>query len=283
MGVTLLALAGAFVAGPTVPAVGAADRVNSDAAEAAAERADHAMGSQIAKHEGAGGGERPGDSGSQSGTKSADDGVLGIDVSRWQGKVDWQYWWDKGKRFAYIKATEGVSYTSPTYRDQYDGAAGVGMIRGAYHFALPDVSGGAKQAEYFVDNGGQWTSDGKTLPGVIDLEYNPYGESCYGKTQSQMATWIKDFADTYHRRTSRDPVIYTSNSWWQKCVGSARSFAATSPLWVARYSDSVGPLPGDWDYYTFWQYSNEPIDQNRFNGSMARLKVLARSDSGSRR
>lgn len=228
---------------------------------------DHAMGSQIAKHER--------EQADADEPKADSSGVRGIDVSRWQGDVDWDYWWEKGKRFAYVKATEGVGYQSPTFSDQYNSSAEVGMIRGAYHFALPDVSTGAKQADYFVDNGGGWTSDGKTLPGVIDLEYNPYGDSCYGKSPSAMAAWIQDFSDTYYQRTGRYPVIYTSTSWWNQCVGSGHGFQDTVPLWVARYSSSVGTLPSGWSYYTFWQYSSTPIDQNVFNGSYERLKVLA--------
>jgi GH25 family lysozyme M1 (1,4-beta-N-acetylmuramidase) len=47
-------------------------------------------------------------------------------------------------------------------------------VRGAYHFGLPDRASGAAQAEFFVANGGRWTNDGKTLPPVLDIEYNPY-------------------------------------------------------------------------------------------------------------
>ena len=48
------------------------------------------------------------------------------------------------------------------------------MVRGAYHFANPRTSSGADQARYFVQNGGAWTADGKTLPGLLDIEFNPY-------------------------------------------------------------------------------------------------------------
>ncbi|ACU98738.1 MAG: lysozyme [Saccharomonospora viridis] len=201
--------------------------------------------------------------------------VPGIDVSGWQQNVDWAYWWGQGKRFAYVKATEGTSYKNPYFAQQYNGSYNIGMIRGAYHFALPNVSSGAAQANFFVDNGGGWSADGKTLPGVIDLEYNPYGDTCYGKTQSQMTAWILDFHDTYHARTGRWPVIYTSTSWWKQCVGTTGDFSSTAPLWIARYASSVGELPYNWSYHTFWQYTSTPIDQNSFNGSYERLQVLA--------
>lgn len=209
-------------------------------------------------------------------TAAVPSGVPGIDVSDWQGTVDWAGQYGAGKRFAYVKATEGTTYTSPSFGHQYNGSYNAGMIRGAYHFALPDSSSGSTQANHFVDNGGGWSSDGKTLPGALDMEWNPYGATCFGKSQAAMRSWINDFLETYESRTGRYPAIYTNATWWNECVGSDTSFGSKSPLWIARYSDSVGTLPAGWSTYTFWQYTDSPIDQNVFNGSLDRLKVLAK-------
>lgn len=149
------------------------------------------------------------------------------------------------------------------------------MIRGAYHFAVPSSSGGATQAQYFLDHGGGWSAGGRTLPGAVDLEWNPYGPTCYGMSKSQLRSWITAFVDRYRAGTGRNPVIYTNASWWDQCVGSSAPFASTVPLWVARYDDDHGALPGGWAYETFWQYSDDPIDQNRFNGSYAQLQTFA--------
>ncbi|GAA4610829.1 lysozyme [Saccharopolyspora hordei] len=226
---------------------------------------DTPMGSQIRKHEG----------GDEHAVPEVDPlaTVPGMDVSSHQGNVDWQSWWNQGMKFAYVKATEGTGYTNPYFAQQYNGSYDVGMIRGAYHFALPDRSSGAAQANYFVDNGGGWSKDGKTLPGALDMEYNPYGDTCYGKSKSQMTAWIKDFSDTYHSRTGRWPVIYTSTSWWNQCVDG--DFSSTNPLWVARYADSVGQLPHNWSVWTIWQYTSSPLDKNTFNGAYDRLQALA--------
>jgi GH25 family lysozyme M1 (1,4-beta-N-acetylmuramidase) len=203
-------------------------------------------------------------------------GVEGMDVSGHQGNVDWQHWWNQGKRFTYVKATEGTGYRNPYHPQQYNGSYDVGMIRGSYHFALPDRSSGAAQANYFVDHGGGWSADGRTLPGALDIEYNPYGDRCYGKSQAAMGAWIRDFHDTYHARTGRWPVIYTTTGWWNECVGTAENFGSTVPLWLARYDSTIGPLPHGWTFHTFWQYTSSPIDYNRFNGSADRLRVLAK-------
>ncbi|WP_285500421.1 lysozyme [Actinokineospora sp. NBRC 105648] len=227
---------------------------------------NHELGSQIRLHEGAERGPVP---------IAPAATVSGMDVASYQGNVNWASWWNQGKRFAYVKATEGTSYTNPYFAQQYNGSYSVGMVRGAYHFALPDKSSGAAQANYFVSNGGGWSRDGKTLPGVADLEYNPYGPTCYGKTQPDMAAWIREFAGTYRARTGRDAVFYTSTNWWSQCVGTAQTFSGTNPLWVARYSSTVGTLPNNWPVWTFWQYTSTPLDQDYFNGTPDRLRVLA--------
>ena len=207
-------------------------------------------------------------------------GVLGIDVSSHQGTVSKSTWTSKNRKFAYVKATEGTTYRNPYFSSQYGGAAKAGLIRGAYHFASPSGKSGKTQARYFVKNGGDWTPDGKTLPGVLDIEYNPYGSTCYGLSKTKMVSWITDFVTEYKKLTTRDAVIYTTTDWWTQCTGNTKKFATTNPLWVARYGTrSPGTLPGGWRVATFWQYTSTPIDQNRFSASLDRLKVLAKNAS----
>jgi GH25 family lysozyme M1 (1,4-beta-N-acetylmuramidase) len=206
-------------------------------------------------------------------------GLPGLDVSSWQGTVDWLAVATNGARFAYVKATEGTSYVNPYFTQQYGGASQVGLVRGAYHFALPDRSTGTAQAGWFATHGGAWTADNQTLPGALDIEYNPYGPTCYGLTQSAMVSWIAAFLNEYFVRTGRWAAIYTTTNWWQTCTGNYPGFALTSPLWIARWSDSVGPLPAGWSTYAFWQWTNQPVefpgDQDVFNGSQTDLVTLA--------
>lgn len=230
------------------------------------------MGMGVAAHDGV--------HGLPTGTKAAQ--TEGVDVSSHQGDVAWSTLWKSGVKWAYVKASEGTYYTNPYFARQYKGSHDVGMIRGAYHFATPDTTNGAAQADYFVDHGGGWSRDGKTLPGALDIEWNPYGDACYGKTPSGMVTWIRDFLTRYKARTGRDAVIYTATSWWIQCTGNHKGFASANPLWIARYAATVGALPAGWSYYTMWQYtSSGPTvgDHNRFNGTLDRLKALADGDS----
>ncbi|MEU5209852.1 lysozyme [Streptomyces sp. NPDC020742] len=233
------------------------------------------MGSTIVAHEGGApaGGPEP-----RAGHRRA---VAGVDVSSHNKKVGWSALRRSGVRFAYVKATEGNNYTNPYFAQQYRGSYSSGMIHGAYHFALPDNSSGSTQARYFADHGGDWSRDGRTLPGALDMEYNPYGATCYGKSAKGMVNWIEDFVETYREETGRDAVIYTSTNWWKRCTGNSGRFGRTNPLWIPRYGSSVGALPAGWRFHSIWQHtsSGHPVgDRNRFNGSFSRLKVLANGD-----
>jgi GH25 family lysozyme M1 (1,4-beta-N-acetylmuramidase) len=226
-------------------------------------------GSEIARHEGVHG---------VPSAYSAQAQTLGHDVSNWQGDVNWDKAVADGARFVYVKATEGMGYINPKFAQQYNGSYAVGLIRGAYHFARPDVSSGAEQARYFVEHGGGWSADGKTLPGALDIEYNPYGDDCYGLDAAGMVSWITDFSHTYNSLTGRSPVIYTSTKWWKKCTADSLAFGATNPLWIARYAAEIGPLPAGWSTHTIWQWADKgtlPGDQNYFNGAADRLSKLA--------
>jgi lysozyme len=206
----------------------------------------------------------------------------GHDVSSHQKNVDWQSAKEKGARFVYVKATESHTYRNPYFGRQYDGARDAGILRGAYHFAVPDKSSGATQAAYFVRNGGAWRADGWTLPPALDMEYNPYDKKhkCYGLSKARIVSWIRAFSDELERETGRRPVIYTTTHWWNTCTGGSSAFAANHALWLARYdSADTGALPAGWSMWTFWQYDNSgtlPGDQNLFNGSLTQLKRFAK-------
>src|SRR5207302_289117 len=91
----------------------------------------------------------------------------------------------------------------------------------------------AKHEPHGNTHGGGWSKDGKTLPGMLDMEWNPYGAACYGLSASGMVNWIKSFSNEYHAKTSRFPVIYTATSWWSQCTGNVGDFSSTNPLMIA--------------------------------------------------
>ena len=209
-------------------------------------------------------------------TRSPPDGVLGVDISSYQGKITWSTWTKRDKQFTYVKATEGTGFVNPQFGQQYNGAHAAGMIRGAYHFARPDVSGGAEQAEYFIAHGGGWRADGTTLPGALDIEYNPYGDDLLrqepgrhdgvDRPTSPARTW---------RSVKRSALIYTSTAWWKQCTGNSGGSAPRTRCGSPATAHETGELPEGWTYATFWQYSSNPIDQDVFSNKLKRLRVLA--------
>ncbi|MFB8210152.1 MULTISPECIES: GH25 family lysozyme [unclassified Streptomyces] len=202
----------------------------------------------------------------------------GIDVSSWQGGINWSSVRGAGIEFAWMKATEGLTYKDPTFSANYLNAYNAGVIRGAYHYARPDVSGGAAQADFFASNGGAWSRDNLTLPGVLDIE-----GTCYGYSQASMQQWILDFYNQYKARTGRDVVIYTSPSWWNTCTGGWSGMSARSPLWVANWTTGTPSIPSGFPFYTVWQYTSTGsvsgvsgnVDRDRFSGDRSRLLALA--------
>jgi GH25 family lysozyme M1 (1,4-beta-N-acetylmuramidase) len=205
--------------------------------------------------------------------------VQGIDVSHHQGHIDWPAAYRAGARFVYIKATEATGYQDPRFDENYTGSYQAGFIRGAYHFAVPNVSSGQRQADFFVEHGGDWSPDGKTLPPMLDIEYNPYGENeCYGLSQGKMINWIEAFSDEVHSRTGRWPLIYTTADWWHSCTGDWSGLSKTNPLNLAHWSHTLGTLPDHWGFQTIWQYADSgplPGDQDAFNGTISQLRRFA--------
>ncbi|KAI1262046.1 glycoside hydrolase family 25 protein [Xylariaceae sp. FL1019] len=197
--------------------------------------------------------------------------VSGFDISHYQSSVDFAAAYNSGARFVIIKATEGTTYQDTSFSSHYSGATAAGFIRGGYHFAHLDSSSGATQASYFLAHGGGWTSDGITLPGMLDLE-----GSCVLST-SATVSWIKDFSDTYHSKTGVYPLLYTSPSWWTECTGGSSAFHDTNPLVLANYATSPS-VPSGFPYQTIWQFNDAYKyggDSDTFNGDMAALIRLA--------
>jgi GH25 family lysozyme M1 (1,4-beta-N-acetylmuramidase) len=211
--------------------------------------------------------------------------VFGIDVSSHQGTVNWTSVKNAGASFAYVKATEGTTYTNPYFDQQYGGAKNAGLYAGAYVFARPDGDPVA-EARYFFANSG-YVRDGKTLPLMLDME-GPYpGLSttalCWGKSQASMIAWMHSFVTTIRQLSGSPMLIYTNNWWWSQCTGNTDQFT-TEYLNTAYWSSSPpSTLPGGWSKWTIWQYTGSgsisgvsgAVDQDAFNGSMADLAQFA--------
>ena len=153
----------------------------------------------------------------------------GVDISSYQGNFKWSTWTKKDKRLRLHQGDRGHLVQEPLLQDPVQGRGEGGLIRGAYHFANPAGKAGYLQARYFVKNGGGWSADGHTLPGVLDIEYNPYGSTCYGVSKKKTVKWVTSFTHEYKKLTGKDAVIYTTLDWWTQCTGNSSKFADDEP------------------------------------------------------
>jgi GH25 family lysozyme M1 (1,4-beta-N-acetylmuramidase) len=165
--------------------------------------------------------------------------VPGIDVSHWQGEIDWASVARDGKRFAFMKATDGVDYVDPTFARNRAEARDNGLAVGAYHFARPDPRRGdaRREARHFVDVADPRPGD--LLP-VLDLETSS------GLDRRGVTRWARTWVHAVRRLTGVTPLVYTSPYGWATRTGDTRLLARDgAPLWVAHWGVSSPTLPAD--------------------------------------
>ncbi len=199
--------------------------------------------------------------------------IQGIDVSSYQGTIDWAQVASSGRRFGYAKATEGTGYQDGTFAANFTGMKAQGMLRGAYHFLRASLSGTA-QADYFLSFVGGPSGLGE-LPPMLDWEVTD------GVSASQNATEASAFIAEIQAKTGRPTLLYTDPGFWSS-IGSPAQFAS-SPFWVADWGAPCPAIPSPWSSWVIWQYSDTGsvpgisgnVDLDEFDGSLARLQQFA--------
>ena len=197
------------------------------------------------------------------GARATGTSVPGIDVAAFQHPggmpINWAAVAAAGYKFAAVKATEGNYYVNPWAATDLAAAKKAGLFVTAYHFAIPNASGGASQAQYAVRHAG-YATGAQMLPLMLDIEYDPYVSSdhtneCYGLSAARMRSWLAAFVAEARSLTGQFPVIYTTADWWGTCTGASTAFGA-DPMWVAAYGFASPPMPAGWPAWTFWQYAS---------------------------
>ncbi len=197
--------------------------------------------------------------------------LTGIDVSHYQGTVNWRDVKAAGCAFAFAKATESTSIVDSQFAENWDGMKSAGLVRGAYHFFRPEQDAVA-QANHFLQVVQLEAGD---LPPVIDIELND------GVTGGVLIAGVGNWIDTVAQATGTTPMIYTAAYFWNEYMNDG---FGKFPLWIAHYGATPQPLPHGWADWTFWQYSqslsiagvNGAADHNYFNGSLSDLQALAK-------
>ena len=205
--------------------------------------------------------------------------IEGIDVSHWQNTINWTAVAGAGKKFAIIKAsdglvqTDGTLYIDPLFATNHAKAKAAGLWTGAYHFARPDASpnDAVIEADHFATVANLGAGD---LMPALDLEQSG------GLSVAALQAWVTSFVDEVTTKVGARPMIYTSPNFWKTYMGDSHALADAGykTLWIAHWGVTSPTIPANnWGGHgwTFWQYTSDGsvpgitgrVDLDRFNGS----------------
>ncbi|MEP4769439.1 MAG: glycoside hydrolase family 25 protein [Roseibium sp.] len=177
----------------------------------------------------------------------------GIDVSFWQGKINWAAVARHGIDFAIIKASEGAEMKDPRFSENWSGCKTNRISCGAYHFFLPAYDF-ELQSDLLVDQLQSVSFDPETdIPPAIDCE------EMQGLSPTTYVSALKALMKRLEEKLKCKPMIYVSPSFWQ---GLRSPKMDGHPLWIANYEVDSPKIPSPWKSYRFWQYS----DNGRIDG-----------------
>ncbi len=202
----------------------------------------------------------------------------GVDVSHYNGAIDWTQVATASYRFVYAKATEGSTLIDPTYSINRAGGKTFGLRFGAYHFARPAgstdparIASAIAQADFFLTVAQPQPGE---LPPALDLETKN------GLSPAALQTWTNAWLGEIAARTGVNAVVYASPNFWKTALGDTGSVAGDGyRLWIAHWTTNAAPLvPGaNWNGqgWTFWQWSDcatvpgfaHCTDGDRYNGT----------------
>jgi lysozyme len=194
--------------------------------------------------------------------------VHGIDVSHHQNHVNWEIVSkQKNIKFAFMKATEGISLTDRKFKTNWKGSKSNKIKRGAYHFFRPQFSG-YEQAKFYLS---VVDFDSGDLYPVLDLEVGP--KTSIDLFYKEIDAWLK----TVELATGKKPILYASRKFYTSYLEKRYP---KHHLWVANYNTLRNPLKGKWK---FWQHTEEAkipgisgrVDHNVFNGSENDLLAIS--------
>ncbi|HVZ80290.1 MAG TPA: glycoside hydrolase family 25 protein [bacterium] len=218
--------------------------------------------------------------------------IEGVDVSHYQGLIDWPRVAAAGKKFAILKATDGMGMglTGPKKRNvdalfnhNEQGAIGTQIVLGMYHFMRPleNLQG---QINSFIAME-HWSKD--ALFPMLDLEPIKQGpgtqEDWAVNSKQDNLMMVLEWLHQVERNTGYKAVIYTTNFFVEAFLPLAPELAEY-PLALARYSSEPGRIPPPWRTWNFWQYDpagkvdgiQGTVDLDYFDGTLEDLKTLTR-------
>jgi len=204
--------------------------------------------------------------------------IHGVDISKWQGKVDWAALRQAGTKFAFIKATEGGDHVDNRFLENWYGAKQAGVPRGAYHFVYW-CRPAHEQAAWFKRN---VPRDPEALPPVLDVEWNGQSVNCPRKVpRDQALAMIDVMLREMEAHTGKRPIIYTDITFHKEILEGEY---ADHPFWIR--STAAEPHERyDNRRWTFWQFTttgrvpgvNGDVDRNTFYGTENQWRMFVQS------
>ena len=185
----------------------------------------------------------------------------GIDVSRWQGTINFQEVANSGIDIVYIKATQGTTYVSPLFEEQYTNARNNGLKIGFYHYVTArTVEQARNEAQFFASK-----ISGKQVDCKLAMDFEEFGNLSTEEINAIGLAFIKRLEEITNK-----PVVVYSNTYTARTIWNGE--ITNYPLWVAEYGVSRPEDNGKWNTYVGWQYTNMGnisgingnVDRNRF-------------------
>lgn len=197
--------------------------------------------------------------------------IEGIDVSKWQGAIDWVKVAATGKRFVFIRATDGTSKDEKFFVN-WVGAKDAGILRAPYHTFEP-AADARVQADTFL---GCFTLEAGDLPPLVAVEI--YNSSISAESY---ASALCIFINRLISVTGKMPIIYNGVSFWNTSLNGCTAFV-NCPHFIARWGTGCPSVSTTWPSWTFWQYTDSGtvdgitgnVDLNQFNGTEQQIEEL---------
>ncbi|HEY2365996.1 MAG TPA: GH25 family lysozyme, partial [Polyangiaceae bacterium] len=193
--------------------------------------------------------------------------TYGVDVSEFQGDIDWNAVKSSGHDFAFIRVADGF-YFDAKFGENWQNAGAAGVARGAYHFFRPGEDA-TQQADFFLAH----VAGGELSP-ALDVEVTD------GQSSATIVAGIGAWVARVEQATGKTPIVYTAPGFWN-AIGGADAFGTS--LWVAHWFTACPQMPSSWGNWQFWQYADNgsvpgiggAVDLDVFNGPPSALAAAA--------
>ena len=196
---------------------------------------------------------------------------VGIDVSEYQGKINWSYVDTLEKKYplhyVFIRATVGKDRKDYQFKRNWLGAKENEMIRGAYHYYRPNENS-LEQAELFIKTVSLQKGD---LPPVLDIEKLPKNQSI-ANLKLGLKRWLQAVESHYGVK----PIIYTGERYYDDFLKEEFSDYL---FWIANYNLYREEIAEDWLFWQFTEKASIPgikgnVDVNIYNGDLQQLRFI---------